>query len=69
MLEGIAGVLKVSRVMAKKSILRGLARLLVVVIIVVCAWCLPPSCCGWVTGAVGCIVVDIYGILIERGKL
>lgn len=55
--------------MAKKSILRGLARLLVVVIIVVCAWCLPPSCCGWVTGAVGCIVVDIYGILIEKGKL
>lgn len=33
------------------------------------AWCLPPSYKGWVTGFVGCIVVDIYGILIEKGKL
>ena len=55
--------------MAKKSILRGLARLIVVVIIGICAWCLPPSYCGLVTGAVGCIAVDIYGILIEKGKL
>ena len=55
--------------MIGKLILRGLARLLVVVIIAICAWRLPPSCRGWVTGAVGCIVVDIYGILIEKGKL
>ena len=55
--------------MAKKSILRGLARIIVVLIIVICFLCLPPSYCGWVTGAVGCIVVDIYGILIEKGKI
>ena len=55
--------------MAGKSILRGFARIIVVVIIAICAWCLPPSYCGWITGAVGCIVVDIYGILIEKGKL
>lgn len=55
--------------MAKKSILRGFARLIVVVIIGMCAWRFPPSCRGWITGAVGCIVVDIYGILIEKGKL
>lgn len=55
--------------MVRKSILRGLARLIVVVIIAICAWRLPPSCCGWVTGFVGVIVVDIYGILIEKGKL
>lgn len=55
--------------MTNKSILRGLARIIVVVIIVVCALCLPPSYKGWVTGFVGCIVVDIYGILIEKGKL
>lgn len=55
--------------MAKKSILRGLAQIIVVTIIAICAWCLPPSCCGWITGAVGVIVVDIYGILIEKGKL
>jgi hypothetical protein len=55
--------------MIGKLILRGLARLLVVVIIAICAWELPPSCCGGITGAVGCIVVDIYGILIEKGKL
>ena len=55
--------------MAKKEFLRGLARLIVVVIIAICAWCLPPSHCGWVTGIVGVIVVDIYGILIEKGKL
>ena len=53
--------------MEKKSILRGLARIIVVVIIGMCAWCLPPSHCGWVTGMVGCIVVDVYGILIEKG--
>ena len=61
--------LRKGKVMAKKSILRGLARLIVAVIISICAWMLPPSCRGWVTGAVGCIVVDIYGILIEKGKL
>lgn len=55
--------------MAKKSILRGLAQLIVVVIIAICAWCLPPSHRGWVTGIVGYIVVDIYGTLIEKGKL
>lgn len=55
--------------MAKKPILRGLVRLIVVVIIAICAWWLPLSCRGWVTGFVGCIVVDIYGILIEKGKL
>jgi hypothetical protein len=55
--------------MAKKSILRGLARLIIVVIIGMCAWWLPPSYSGFVTGFVGCIVVDIYGILIEKGKL
>lgn len=55
--------------MIGKLILKGLARLTVVVIIAICAWRLPPSCCGWITGAVGCIVVDIYGILIEKGKL
>lgn len=55
--------------MAKKSILRGLAQLIVVVIIAICAWCLPPSYRGWVTGFVGCIVLDIYGTLIEKGKL
>lgn len=55
--------------MAKKAILRGLARLIVVVIIAICAWRLPLSCCGVVTGMIGCIVVDIYGILIEKGKL
>lgn len=55
--------------MANKEILRSLARLIVVVIIAICAWCLPSSYCGWVTGAVGCIVVDIYGILIEKGRI
>lgn len=60
---------KNNKVMAKKPILRGLVRLIVVVIIAICAWWLPPSCRGWVTGFVGCIVVDIYGILIEKGKL
>ena len=55
--------------MVKKSIFRGLARLIVVVIIAICAWCLPPSYCGWVTGFVGCDEVDIYGKLIEKGKL
>lgn len=53
----------------KKDILRGLARLIIVVVIAICAWWLPPSHRGWVTGFVGCIVVDIYGILIEKGKL
>jgi hypothetical protein len=55
--------------MINKLILRGLARIAVVIIIATCAWCLPPSCRGGVTGAVGCIIVDIYGILIEKGKL
>ena len=55
--------------MAKKSILRGLARLIVVVIITICALGLPPSYKDWVTGFVGVILVDIYGILIEKGKL
>ncbi len=55
--------------MAKKSILRGLARIIVVVIIAICAWLLPPSYKDWVTGFIGCIVVDIYGTLIEKGKL
>lgn len=55
--------------MVKKLILRGLAQIIVVTIIVICAWCLPPSYKGWVTGFVGYIVVDIYGILIEKGKL
>ena len=59
--------------MTKKSILRGIARIIVVITIVICAWCFPPSCCGWIIGwiigVVGCIVVDIYGILIEKGKL
>lgn len=55
--------------MTRKEILRGLARLIVVVIISICAWCLPPSYKGLVTGFVGCIVVDIYGILIEKGRL
>ena len=55
--------------MINKLILRGLARIIVVVIIAICAWRLPPSCRGGITGAVGCIVVDIYGILIEKGKL
>lgn len=55
--------------MIDKLILRGLARIIVVVIIAICAWELPHSCCGWITGAVGCIVVDIYGILIEKGRL
>lgn len=55
--------------MTKKEILRGLAALIVVVIIAICAWCLPPSYRGWVTGFVGYIVVDIYGILIEKGEL
>lgn len=55
--------------MTKKGFLRGLARLIVVTIIAICAWCLPSSCCGWITGALGVIVVDIYGILIEKGKL
>ena len=55
--------------MAKKSILRGLTQLIVVVIIAICAWCLPSSYNGWVTGFVGCIVVDIYGTLIEKGEL
>lgn len=55
--------------MTKKSILRGFARLIVIVVIGMCAWGLPPSYCGWVTGIVGSIVVDIYGILIEKGKL
>lgn len=54
--------------MAKKSILRGLARIIVVVIIAICAWCSPPSYCGWVTGLVGCIVVDIYGILMRKER-
>lgn len=55
--------------MAKKSILRGLARIIVVVAIAICAWRLPPNYQGWVTGFIGCIVVDIYGTLIEKGKL
>lgn len=55
--------------MAKKTILRGFARLIVVAIIAICAWGLPPSYCGWVTGVVGGIVIDIYGILIEKKKL
>lgn len=55
--------------MTKKAILRGLTRLIVVVIIAICARCLPLSYGGYVTGLVGCIVVDIYGILIEKGKL
>lgn len=55
--------------MVKKSILRGFARLLVVVIIAICAWCLPSSHRGWVTGIVGSIVVDIYGKLIEKWQL
>ena len=59
--------------MAKKSILRGLARIIIVIIITICAWCFSPSCCGfingWIIGTIGCIVVDIYGILIEKGKL
>lgn len=48
--------IKISKNMAKKSFLRGLARLVVVVIISICAWCLPPSYRGWVTGFVGCII-------------
>lgn len=55
--------------MVNKSFLRGLARLIVVVIIGMCAWLSPSSYSGWITGFVGCIVVDIYGILIEKGKL
>lgn len=55
--------------MTKKEILRAFAAFIVVAIIAICAWCLPPSYCGFVTGFVGCIVVDIYGILIEKGKL
>lgn len=55
--------------MTKKSFLRGLAQLIVVVIIAMCAWCSPPSYKGWITGFVGVIVVDIYGTLIEKGKL
>lgn len=62
-------MIKIGKVMIKKSILRGLARLIVVVIIAICAWYLPPNYKGWFTGFVGCIVVDIYGILIEKGKL
>lgn len=55
--------------MTKKSFLRVLARLLVVVIIAICVLCLPTSYKGWVTGFVGCLLVDIYGTLIEKGKL
>lgn len=55
--------------MAKKYFLRGLAQLIVIIIIAICAWCLPTSHCGWVTGLVGSIVVGIYGELIEKGVL
>jgi hypothetical protein len=55
--------------MAKKSIIRGLARVIVITIIAICAGCLPSSYAGWVAGFVGCIAIDIYGILIEKEKL
>lgn len=52
--------------MTKKEILRGLAGLIVVVIIATCARFLPESCCAFATGFVGCMVVGIYGILIDN---
>lgn len=55
--------------MARNPFFRGFARIIIVVIIATCARYLPLSYSGWVTGFVGCIVVDIYGILIEKGKL
>lgn len=55
--------------MVKKSIIRGLAGTIVIAIIAICARCLPASYAGWTAGFVGYIVVDIYGILIEKGKL
>lgn len=52
--------------MTKKEILRGFAGLIVVAIIATCAWCLPESYCAFATGFVGCMVVGIYGILIDN---
>ena len=53
----------------KKYCIRSFARLLVLAIIAMCAWWLPSPTRGWVTGFVGIILIDIYGILIEKGKL
>lgn len=52
--------------MTKKEILRSIAGLIVVAIIAICARCLPESYCAFATGFVGCMVVGIYGILIDN---
>jgi hypothetical protein len=52
--------------MTKKDILRGLAGLIVVAIIATCARFLPESYCAFATGFIGCMVVGIYGILIDN---
>lgn len=49
----------------KKYILRGVSRIIATCLIAMCAWWLP----AWAAGFVGVIIIDIYGMLIEKGKL
>lgn len=49
----------------KKDILRGIVRIIIVVIIGLLAH----FSLDFMTGFVGVLLIDIYGILIEKGKL
>lgn len=56
-------------VMTKKSIFRMFARLLIVIVLGVLALCVPTKTGEFIFGFVGVILIDIYGTLIEEGKL
>lgn len=53
----------------KKDIIRGLVQITIVVIIGIIPLCLPTEIAAFLTGFIGVILIDIYTILIEKGKL
>lgn len=55
--------------MKKKAIFRIFARLLIVIVLGLLALCVPTKIGEFIFGFVGVILIDIYGTLIEKGKL
>ena len=52
-----------------KDIIRGLVQIIIVVIIGIIPFCWPTTIGAFLDGFIGVMLIDIYGILIEKGKL
>ena len=59
----------IGKVMTKKSFFRMLAQIIIISILGGFAYWLPTETSAFIFGFVGVILIDIYGILIDKGKL